>query len=117
MLPLLAVIALANPFLAPWDWEKSDPVTLKGAVVTAIQEPAVDSGTIGFWSRIDVRTAAGEPMALFQIHLSRGNPSLPPVGATCDFTYRMDLLGGSAGPGLDASRPWPAVDDFTCQPA
>lgn len=116
MVNLIVALALANPFIVAWDKERPESTMLKRAVVTGVEQAQVASGDMAMWSRIDVRTAKGEPMALFRIYLAENNPPLPPKGATCDFTYRMDQLGGSAGPGLDTSRNWPMVEDFSCRP-
>lgn len=113
-LAALFLLAATSPE-APGD--QAPPRVLKDAVVVSTAEAEADSGYVAFWNRIDVRTAGGEPMTLFQIHMQKGNPTLPPVGATCDFTYRVGQLGGSAGPGLDTSHDWPMVDSVSCRPA
>lgn len=114
MLNVLAALLLLATGSAPVD-DRGPPIVLKDATVVSAIEAGIDSGMIAFWNRIDARTARGEAKTLFQIHMTRGEPALPPVGAICDFTYRMGQLGGSMGSGLNTDTDWAQIDSFICR--
>lgn len=111
---LAALLLLAASDCRSYD-DRGPPIELKDAVVVSVVEASFDSGFWAAWNRIDIKTAGGGAMTLFQPHMTRNDPVPLTVGSICDFTYRMGMLGGSMGPGLDSQHDWPMVERVACR--